>query len=114
MGNLLQQKQIEGLEGGALTPSNHRPLDQLVHNIAETSYEEPTQTNGVISNYSYYTDGTKTTKIRDYNNTVTNGIISQMVIQQYDGAGAAITGETLTKSLTITNGVITNSTNTLT
>ncbi len=115
MGNLLQQKQIEGLGGGgALTPTNHRPLDQLVHNIAETSYEEPTQVNGIVSNYAYYTNGTKTTKIRDYNNTIVNGIVSQVVKQQYDDAGLPITGETLTKNLTITNGVIVSSTNTLT
>ena len=111
---LLEQKQIEGLGGGALTPANHKALDQLVHNVAEDSVEEPLSTNGIITSHTWYTDGTKTVKIRDVVNTNVNGIATQEVHKQYDNLGASITGEILTKVLTVTNGVISLSTNTVT
>ncbi len=114
MNNLIQQKQIEGLGGGALTPSNHRALDQLVHNVAETSYIEPTYTNNRPTLITEWTSVAKTTKIREYTITYSGGLVSQVSVQQYDSSGVTIVGEQLTSVPSYTGGIINNVTNTLT
>lgn len=98
MGNLIQQKQIEGLSGGggALTPANHRPLDQLVHDIAESSYEEITYSGNKVTNIIIWTNSAKTTKIRENAFTYTGSKVNTETITQYDGSGLPITGEVLT------------------
>lgn len=67
MANLIQQKQIEGLDGGALTPTNHRSLRQLVHNIkaAQSScFEERLRDSKKrLTNIIIWTDNTKVQKI---------------------------------------------------
>jgi hypothetical protein len=106
MGNLLQQKQIEGLGGGALTPSNHKTLDQLVHNIAETSYEEYIRSGNQVTDIIIWTDSGKTTKIREENFTYSAGKISTIVTKQYDGAG--VLAETLTDTYNFTGNQLTS------
>jgi hypothetical protein len=108
VGNLLQQKQIEGLTGGALTPSNHRPLDQLVHNIAETSYEELVYTGNQLDAIIIWTNSGKTIKIRENLYTYASGRPATETIKQYDGAGAVITGETLTGTYTYSGNQLQN------
>lgn len=102
MGNLIQQKQIEGLSGGggALTPENHRPLDQLVHNVAESCYSEYVYSGNKIQDIIIWTNSGKTTKIRETNFTFTGSKVATETIKQYDGSGAIISGETMTGTYT--------------
>jgi len=89
---------------GGITASQHRSLDQLVHNIAEDSYCEIERIGGRISSVIYYTDSGKSTKIRSVEYTRTSGRISQIVYKQYDDDGNVIIGETLTGTITRTSG----------
>jgi hypothetical protein len=88
--------------GGGIDAVTHRGLDQLVHLVAETSYLELTRTSGRVSDIIYWTDNTKTTKVRETNITRTSGQVSQIVVKQYDGTGTL--NETLTGTVTRTSG----------
>lgn len=93
------QGALEDLTAGSgITPSQHRDLDQLVHDIAEDAFTEITRTAGQVTNITVWTDSGKTTKIRESQITRTAGAVSQTVDIQYDAAGAVIVGETLTKT----------------
>jgi hypothetical protein len=93
------QEALEDLTAGSgITPSQHRDLDQLVHDIAEDAFTEITRTAGQVTNITVWTDSGKTTKIRESQITRTAGAVSQTVDIQYDAAGAVIVGETLTKT----------------
>jgi hypothetical protein len=85
-----------------LTRPIHMVIDQLAHNIAETSYMELTRTSGQVTNVTYWTDSGKTTKIRETAITRTSGQVSQVQTIQYDEMGVAV--ETLTGSITRTGG----------
>ena len=89
---------------GGITSSQHRTLDQLVHEIAEDSYCEITRTAGRVSSVISYTDSGKATKIRSIDYTRTAGRISGVVIKQYNSSGDVITGETLTGTITRSGG----------
>jgi hypothetical protein len=112
MSKLIQQKQIEGLTGGALTPSNHKVLDQLVHNIAQDNFTEVTYNGGQPTNIITWTDAGKTLKIRECILTYTNGLVTLSVINQYDDLG--VITETLTSTPSYTDGIINNITQVLT
>ena len=90
--------------GSGITPAQHQALDQLVHGIAETSYLELTRTNGRVSDVTYWTDSGKTTKIRETNITRTSGLVSSVVVKQYDGTGTL--AQTLTGTVTRTSGQV--------
>jgi hypothetical protein len=90
--------------GGGLTPASHKVLDQLVHNIAETSYFEVSRTSGQVSGVTYWTDATKTIKVRETSITRTAGLVSQVVIKQYDSLGSL--AETLTGAITRSSGQV--------
>jgi hypothetical protein len=92
--------------GGGLTPVSHATLDQLVHDIAESSYFEVSRSAGRVSGVAYYTDATKTTPIRDVTVTRTAGLVSSIVVRQYDGAGSV--AETLTGAITRSFGRVTS------
>jgi hypothetical protein len=95
--------------GGGLTPATHRPLDQLVHEVAENSFLDIVKTGVKTSSVTYWTDSGKTIKIRE--SLITrdgNGKVSQTVETQYDAAGNPITGETLTTTLTRVGGKVVN------
>jgi len=79
-----------------ITSSEHRQLDQLVHELDEDYYEEYTYTSGLVSNTTVWTDPGKTLKIREYNYTYSSGKMTQSIEKQYDGAGSLV--ETLTKT----------------
>ena len=89
---------------GGITSSQHRTLDQLVHEIAEDSYCEIERTAGRVSSVVYYTDSGKGTKIRSIEYIRTAGRISGVVVKQYDSGGNVITGETLTGTITRSGG----------
>jgi hypothetical protein len=84
--------------GGGLTPSTHRALDQLVHDVAENSYTETEKTAGKISAVRTYTDSGKGTKIREEEYTYTSGKVTTIVTKQYDGSGTL--AETYTETIT--------------
>ena len=92
--------------GGGLTPASHRSLDQLVHELAEDSYLEVTRDSGKVSVITYWTDSGKTQKVREVVITRSAGRVSQTVETQYDGAGVAIVGETLTTTITRSSGKV--------
>ena len=90
--------------GSGITIPQHRALDQLVHDIAETSYLELTRTAGRVSGITYWTDSGKTPKIRETTITRTAGQVSTVVVKQYDGSG--LLAETLTGTVTRTLGQV--------
>ena len=94
--------------GTGITAATHRPLDQLVHKIAEDNHTEVTRVAGVVTNVTVWTDGGMTVKIRESQITRAAGQVTQVVEIQYDGAGAAIAGETKTTTITRTAGKVTD------
>jgi len=78
--------------GGGISGSEHRDLDQLVHDISESSYEEYIYDCSRITNLITWTDNSKTTKIREeqYNFSGCKQKLSSSVVIQYDAAGAEV------------------------
>jgi hypothetical protein len=98
---------------GYLTPTDHRDLDQLVHAIAETSYEEVTYSGGNATALIIWTNSGKTLKIREELYTYGSGNhISTIVTHQYNSVGSIV--ETLTENYTWSGGQVINITRTLT
>lgn len=87
-----------------VTPSVHESLDQLVHNIAETSYMELTRSSGQVTTATYWTDSGKTTKIRETMLTRTSGQVSTIVATQYDAGGSLV--QTLTGTVSRSSGQV--------
>lgn len=83
---------------------DHEQLDTLVHGIAETCYFERVKTGCRVQSETWYTDNTKTQKIREKiitRSPVTTGKISQIVWKQYDQGGNLVAGTgTLTETWT--------------
>lgn len=87
------------LEGGgnasdssdALNTPSHKAVDSLVHDIAETCYEEVTRDgSNRVTDVIVWTNPGKTVKIREVNVTRTSGRVSQIVRKQYDAGGTLI------------------------
>lgn len=106
MSNLIQLKQIEGLSGGLLTPATHRPLDQLVHEIAETSFVEYVYSANKVTDIITWTDSGKTIKIREESFVFTAGKIDTITMKQYDGLGVLV--ETLVSTFNFTGNQLTS------
>jgi hypothetical protein len=87
---------------GGLTPGSHRPLDQLVHAIAEDSFEEINKTGNKVDSIIVWTTAGKTQKIREELYTYTGNQVTTIVTKQYDAGGALIVGETMTETLSYT------------
>jgi len=100
------------LAGGGLTPATHRVLDQLVHDVAEDYYLENTWSGARLTNMTYWTDITKTVKVREYQYTYSGSRVATEVIIQYDGSGTAV--ETLTITNTWSGGKLASQTAVLT
>ena len=84
--------------GGGISPSEHRELDQLVHEVAESCYYEPTYSGWRIVSESWWTDSSKTTLIRKIDYTYSGWRVTTETIRQYDASGAVV--ETLTGTYT--------------
>ncbi len=85
--------------GSGLSEGAHRALDQLVHGIAEDSFEEYIYSGNLITDIIIWTDSGKTTKIREESYTYGAGNrVTEVVTKQYDGTGTLITGETMTET----------------
>jgi hypothetical protein len=88
--------------GSGLSEGAHRALDQLIHGIAENSFEEMTYAGNKVTAIIVWTDAGKTTKIREELFTYTGNQATTIVTKQYDVAGALIVGETMTETLSYT------------
>lgn len=101
------------LVGSGLSQLSHRALDQLVHEVAEDSYEEITRDiNGRVSGIIYWTDSGKTLKIREY--ALTRNVDAKVEIvttYQYNGSGTV--AETYVETLSRTSGQVTSITGAL-
>lgn len=103
---------VSELVGGGLTPSTHRQLDQLVHNIAETCYVEINKSGGKTNSIIYWDSISKLKKIREELISYSGNFISQNIIKQYNSSGILV--ETFTESYTRdNNSFITSITSTL-
>ena len=89
---------LQGETGGGITTGQHRALDQLVHNVAESSYEEYVYVGGKISSIITWTDVSKTTKIRQEDFSYTGNKVTTATTVQYDAAGSPVTGETMVET----------------
>ena len=106
----VSQQQLDDVTGGSgITPSQHRLLDQLVHDIAETSYYEPVYDVTYpwrVNSETYYTDNGKSTIIRELLYTYTDiWKYNTIVVKQWNGG--AVT-ETLTGTVTYSGVYISN------
>lgn len=103
-----------GAGGGGLTAGSHRPLDQLVHNIAENSFEEFIYTGNKVSSIIIWTNAGKTVKIRETLFTYTGNKVTTVATKQYDGAGVLIAGETMTETFAYSGNQVSDITAVLT
>lgn len=94
--------------GGGITEAEHRDLDQLVHDIAETSFTEYTYISfRRISNITTWTDQSKTTKIRESQITYTGpNRVGKIITIQYDASG--VEAERLTETFTYSGNRLEN------
>ena len=86
--------------GTGISEGTHRSLDQLVHEIAEDSYEEYIYTGNKVTSITIYTDSGKTIKIRRESYTYTGSKIDTIITEQFDDSGVPIVGETMTDTYT--------------
>ena len=86
--------------GSGLSTGQHEALDQLVHDIAEDSYEEVTYTGSRVDSIIVWTTAGKTQKIREELFTYTGTKVTLVVTKQYDGSGTLV--KTMTETLSYT------------
>ena len=103
---VLTGRPSSGGGGGGLTPAAHRDLDQLVHHVAESSFDEYIYNGSQLVSLTTWADGTKTRKIRESLFTYNGGRLQQVVTTQHDGSGAVV--ETLTEIFTYTVARVTS------
>lgn len=84
------------LSATGITTAQHLILDQLVHDLDEDHYMEPTYSGWKITAITVWTNSGKATKIRDWAYTYTGIKVTTLVVRQYDGSG------TLAETLTFT------------
>ena len=92
----------------------HRAEDQLVHEIAETSFDEPIYTGNRVDQLITWTSPAKITKIREELYTYTGNKITQILTKQYDALGVIIVGETMTEIIAYTGNQVLSITRTVT
>jgi hypothetical protein len=92
--------------GVGLSEGAHRALDQLVHGIAEDSFEEYTYTGNKVTATIVWTDVGKTQKIREELFTYTGNNVTTIVTKQYDVSGVLIVGETMTETVSYTSNKV--------
>lgn len=97
--------------GGGLTEATHRVVDQLVHLIAESSFEEYIYTGSRVDQIIVWTDAGKTTKVREELYTYTGSQLTTLVTKQYDGTGTLV--QTLTEAYSYTGQKLDDITRTL-
>jgi hypothetical protein len=90
----------------AITVGTHETLNTLVHNLAETSYEEITRTSGLITNVTVWQTSAKLVKVRETVITRTGGLVNTVADKQYDDSGVLV--QTVTQTYNRTSGLITS------
>jgi len=91
---------------GVMTDEQHRQIDQLTHEIDETSYYEPTYSGWRLVQEGWWTNASKTTPIRVIDYTYTGSRITTEERKQYDGLGVLV--ETMTGTYTYSGSRIDN------
>lgn len=86
--------------GGGISPTQHRDLDQLVHEIAETCYYEVTYASGKATAETWWTSAAKTTKVREILYTYSGNKVTTETWHQYDGSGTLVATLVITYSYT--------------
>ena len=81
----------------AFNEVEHRALDQLVHNVAETSYTEIIKVLGKVTEVIIWESISKIKKIREHIITRVNNKVSQEVTKHYDTDGTTVL-ETMTNT----------------
>lgn len=72
---------------GGISEAQHETLDTIVHDIAETSYDEVTYSGRRLTSTVTWDSAAKTTKIREVLLTYTGNRVTQVVTNQYDASG---------------------------
>ena len=111
---IAMEQVIAGPPSAGLTETQHRSLDQLVHEVAESSFDQVVYTGNRVDAIITWTSSGMTTKIREELYTYTGNKITQIVTKQYNGAGVLITGETMTEVIAYTGSQVTDITRTMT
>lgn len=88
--------------GGGISLATHRAADQLVHNIAEGSYDEPVYTGNRVDAIITWETAAKLKKIREEIYTYTGNKVTTIVTKHYDAAGVLLSGEQMTETLAYT------------
>jgi len=96
--------ELAASSGGGITESQHAGLDDLVHWLAETNYQEVVRSGGKITNVINWTDAGKTIKIRAMVIARSGGKVSQMDFIQYDDSG--VEKQRMTGVITRTSGKV--------
>lgn len=82
--------------GSGLTPAQHNALDQLVHDVTESCFYEIAYSGNRITTETWWTDATKTTKVREIGYTYSGSLVTTETWRQYDGAGVEVEALTIT------------------
>jgi hypothetical protein len=101
---------LSDLLSGGLSEEGHRQLDQLTHEIDESSYDEVTRVGGKVISVTVWDGPSKLHKIREVLVTRVSGKVSQLATKQYDSSGAL--KETLTEVFSRVGGKISSITRT--
>lgn len=75
------------ISAGGITEEQHETLDTLVHNLAESSYEEITRAGGQVTSAIVWETSDKLKKIRETSISRSGGQISSIVEKHYDATG---------------------------
>lgn len=94
--------------------SEHRQLDQLVHAIAEDSYEQYIYTGNRVDAVIVWETVAMLEKIREELFTYTGNKVTTIVTKQYDSTGVLLVGETMTEVLTYSGAKVIDITRTVT
>lgn len=90
---------LQASASSGVSEITHRDLNQLVHGIAEDSYEEIIYGSGIhVSNIIVWTDDSKTTKVREEQYSRTGNLIDTLIMIQYDEDGLEV--ERITETYT--------------
>lgn len=99
--------------GGGISFAAHRAADQLVHAIAENSYDEPAYTGNRVDSIVTWETSAKLKKIREEIYTYTGNQVTTIVTKHYDSTGAIMIGETMTEVLAYTGNKLDDVTRTV-
>lgn len=93
--------------GSGLSETQHRNLDQLVHDVAENSFVEYIRTGNKVTAVNTWTSNAKTARIRKVDFTYTGNKVTGIVTRQYGPDGTTVL-ETLTETLVYSGNDLTD------